>query len=269
MKCSNCGADVDNLTDRCPHCNAMLYPGAEKKYMDELDDMKDDLKQMSKHPFKSILRGCSCVGIITMIVVFLVITILLIHQRKELESERKQEMLDEQVQYEMLMWENEQFPKLDAWYDDKDYESIIAFQESVYAGNGGYNISRWRHYSFIDIYRYYAGILKFEEQIDNKAEIKNYQIGGVLYDAMNLWYECTRENLKNQIPEDEENATWGLTSAELTLIEGYRDTAWKLLTNQLHMSSQEIEDLYQSCRSKGYVGACYDYAESRSWEVEQ
>lgn len=269
MKCLNCGAIVEVTNARCPHCNAMLYPGAEKKYMEELGGMKNELEGLAKHPMKKILKRCSFAGAGTLLVVCLVMSILLIHQRKAMERKRQEDLKQEQDLYEQLMWENANFPQLDTWYEEGDYASILNFRDSLYTGDSSYDIGRWRHAPFVDIYDYYDGILTFQQMIDTKQSIKNYQVGGALYDAMNLWYRCSVEALADQVPKDEENADWGLTRSEVATIQEYRKQAWSLLTEQLHMSGQEIEDLYENCVVKGYVSACYDYAEANTWEVEQ
>ena len=48
VKCFNCGA-VHSVDDpRCPYCGALNPVGAEKAYMNELDDLKDETDQLAE-----------------------------------------------------------------------------------------------------------------------------------------------------------------------------------------------------------------------------
>lgn len=48
MICKNCGAHFDDLLPKCPYCGEFHYAGAQKEYMDHLEDMKDDLEDLSE-----------------------------------------------------------------------------------------------------------------------------------------------------------------------------------------------------------------------------
>ena len=44
--CSNCGAPINIHTDKCPHCGYTNIEGAEEKYLNELEEIKDNLAQL-------------------------------------------------------------------------------------------------------------------------------------------------------------------------------------------------------------------------------
>ena len=41
--CSNCGGKFQEESSQCPYCGQMYVPGAEKEYMEELQDIKEKL----------------------------------------------------------------------------------------------------------------------------------------------------------------------------------------------------------------------------------
>ena len=45
--CPNCGAEIENDVTKCPYCGYINVEGAEKKYFDELDDIKEDLVEVA------------------------------------------------------------------------------------------------------------------------------------------------------------------------------------------------------------------------------
>ena len=48
--CSNCGATFDKKEAKCPFCGYISYPGAEEKFMKDLEGIKDNLSDLSSIP---------------------------------------------------------------------------------------------------------------------------------------------------------------------------------------------------------------------------
>ena len=46
ITCRECGAPIEELAERCPYCGAINGLGAEHKYMQDMYDLKDDLKEV-------------------------------------------------------------------------------------------------------------------------------------------------------------------------------------------------------------------------------
>ena len=44
ITCRECGAPIEELAERCPYCGAINELGAEHKYMQDMYDLKDDLR---------------------------------------------------------------------------------------------------------------------------------------------------------------------------------------------------------------------------------
>lgn len=50
IMCRECGAPIEELAERCPYCGAINELGAEHKYMQDMYDLKDDLKEVGNIP---------------------------------------------------------------------------------------------------------------------------------------------------------------------------------------------------------------------------
>ena len=54
ITCRECGAPIEELAERCPYCGAINELGAEHKYMQDMYDLKDDLKEVGNIPSEEI-----------------------------------------------------------------------------------------------------------------------------------------------------------------------------------------------------------------------
>ena len=54
IMCRECGAPIEELAERCPYCGAINELGAEHKYMQDMYDLKDDLKEVGNIPSEEI-----------------------------------------------------------------------------------------------------------------------------------------------------------------------------------------------------------------------
>ena len=86
VTCPSCGAEFDSSKEKCPYCETLYEPGAEKAYMDRLDEIRrdmDDLKSLTvsetkeelKYMVKKIIIG---VGIAVAVVILLLLAFLIV-----------------------------------------------------------------------------------------------------------------------------------------------------------------------------------------------
>ena len=54
ITCRECGAPIEELAERCPYCGAINEFGAEHKYMQDMYNLKDDLKEVGNIPSEEI-----------------------------------------------------------------------------------------------------------------------------------------------------------------------------------------------------------------------
>ncbi len=47
VRCLNCGGEFDPHEPKCPYCGSMYEPGAEKKYMETLGEIREDMEDLN------------------------------------------------------------------------------------------------------------------------------------------------------------------------------------------------------------------------------
>lgn len=57
--CHNCGAQIEYDVDKYPYCGYINLEEAEKKYLDELIEIKENLNSIEKEPVKALKKGLS------------------------------------------------------------------------------------------------------------------------------------------------------------------------------------------------------------------
>ncbi|MCR5357998.1 MAG: hypothetical protein K6E63_11420 [Lachnospiraceae bacterium] len=57
--CPNCGGEVGSDAVKCPYCGYINIEGAENKYFNDLNEIRDDLASVEKEPVKALKKGLS------------------------------------------------------------------------------------------------------------------------------------------------------------------------------------------------------------------
>ena len=148
ITCRECGAPIEELAERCPYCGAINGLGAEHKYMQDMYDLKDDLKEVGNIPSEEIKAEVKsnvhftgkAVAVLLALVLILAAVFLFLRYSGDIIYSVYNKMTDTRMAdtREQMQWERENFPKLDAWYEEGDYDSILAFCNEIDAGNRRY-----------------------------------------------------------------------------------------------------------------------------------
>lgn len=76
IRCRSCGAEFDDSLAACPYCGAENEKGAEKEYMDKLDDIHDDMSELSDDGIEQAAATTKKTGKI--IAIAAIVTVLLV-----------------------------------------------------------------------------------------------------------------------------------------------------------------------------------------------
>jgi uncharacterized membrane protein YvbJ len=76
IRCRSCGAEFDDSLAACPYCGAVNEKGAEKEYMDKLDDIHDDMSELSDDGIEQAAETTKKTGKI--IAIAAIVTVLLV-----------------------------------------------------------------------------------------------------------------------------------------------------------------------------------------------
>ena len=154
LRCPNCGAEYEAGLLRCPYCRSVDDYQDETEYLEDLDELKDKLEDMpedvlQEHKKKEVVqtaqdmkRILTVVGAVAAAFLLLIGVSAFFDQVVFGNSESKVR----EREREEYLWKQENFPKLDAFYESRDYEGLLAFADET-DNNGIYD---WEHYPLLD-----------------------------------------------------------------------------------------------------------------------
>lgn len=265
MFCPNCGGEFADWALKCPYCGSTNTRGAEKEYMAHMEELKKRLDQVDEESEsgyqKTVSRVVKRLLIFAGIAGALIVIALTVLVMWEKRLDRK----SEEWQIAESAWQKEEYVKLDEMYEKCDYDGII--KEADEALTEDHSISGWEHYEYVmEFYAYYANILAARKQIEEGTG-DVYTLGEGIYGALHLMKEVST----GQVSQLEEfyrqyQKAPGLTEEEGQLVREYIKEAEEFLENTLSWTQDEIDSLYESCKSDGYfsVSPCFDKAEELS-----
>lgn len=254
-KCENCGAEIAEDEPRCSHCGTFQYPGAEKEYWDKIHQVHEDLKDLEEVPReayeKEIKRHARTLGRrmgIGVAALAVVIGGRMIWSHYTEKREQKE-------QKAQLVWQNENFPQLDEWYAQGDYDAILEFEQELYEKDSSYHIWNWEHAEFLAGYEEYcrgkeAGrILKSEP--DQKD--RDYWLEELIFQTMSLKWRLDSGDLRVY------------TKEEKALLRDYQKETWELTGEILALADGKMEELWSELSGDGGVSyrACQEYVKKR------
>lgn len=189
-KCPNCGAKIEALATSCPYCGYINVEGAEKKYMDELEEVRSKLDVVDDEAREDYAKGLGSIVKVIAIVVTVMICIIAIILTVYLRSKAKKADADlhsgEDILAEMT-WKKENYPKFDKLYEDKDYEGLYETIDYVRTVED-HRIYDWQHYDFFEAYCTYYYATDICETIDKQGWDEN-RGGLVTYECLSYIYE--------------------------------------------------------------------------------
>lgn len=247
LYCENCNAPIPEESAKCPYCGAFNASGGERQYMEQLYDLKEDVEEISEVPKREYRREMGKIGrmLFRTFLVFAGLAavcgavVYLFHRSTDYEISAE----EMKAQAE---WEREVFPKLDALYEEGDYEGVIDY---VYAHDeeGMRSLSHWEHNDFLDEYMRYQSCMRALERIASGDYDEDDEISCMI-DVLFL------------IQEKDYHV---YTEAEETQIADYRREVKELLDRELGVSEEELTTLYEACCVEDEYGAYLHYDTAR------
>lgn len=229
MICKNCGAHFDDSLPKCPYCGEFSYAGAEKEYLNRLEDMKEDLEELHEtvpemyHQELKKQTGNLKKIFLIIAAVILVFVLLIFGGSMLMDS------LYETDPKEQLLFAREAYPIADEYYEAKDYEGLLAFYQKSVEENSSASFYDWEHYSFLMCYENY----RFFQSAAAGKEIKDLSED----DCIEILY-CYIANRDYQ-------KGYPMDAADQTLVSSYEDEM-ELFIDDMALSEsvkRELNDL--------------------------
>lgn len=265
IKCRECGALIDEQVERCPYCGAINENGAEEKYMQDMDALRDNLEDLGDIPKEEItqevqkhLKFTGKTVVLTLVAVAIVAVVLLLYNKRWDIYMRIYEVTQDTRNAdarEQLLWENENYPQLDAWYEEGNYDALLDFyRENSYVDSGiQYNLSSWSHYSLLTYYDEYRECMDFRERLIAGELPYFFEYQSPFYEGLDLIYSRNAKYRNDAVDEQDEAA-----------IQKWRDEAADFIKEVYGIDDEEIRKLIQEADTgDGYLKykGLYDYVD--------
>lgn len=229
VKCVNCGAVHAADDPRCPYCDALNPVGAEKTYMDQLDDLKDDTSQLAEDAeddFGDSVQGnAKRIVLIAAAVVALIAALFIAVNCMDKHDER-QEVKSYQARES---FRQQHFQELDRLYDSGDDAGMSDYAWSLKDESGFDALFSWEHADYLAVYNDWETIkLAQSEFHKGEGDLEDYTWTVSVAIELARLDEDGRRSYNQLSDEEEERA------AE------YRAFALEFLKDTLQMNEEEV-----------------------------
>lgn len=243
MLCANCGAGFSADETRCPYCGALNAGGAERAYMEALDDIKEDTEELAsdaQRGFTTNLHGNArrAVRIILAVIVVMTALFLAFNAMNGNEEQRAIESYQARESFR-----TQHFAEMNRLYAAGDDEALSDYVLNLVDEPGYDAVFAWEHYAFLEaLYDYGALQMFMDDARAASAGLEDYT--WAVSTAMRLAQldDAALTSYSTQSETDEKRA------AE------YRAFAWSYLEDELQMDKQEVIAFADEARDEyGYI----------------
>ena len=201
-KCPNCGAEMDKKEPKCPFCGYINEEGAEKQYMEKLDDVRERLDNVDEEAAAEY--GRSYKKMIRIIVITVVVLAILtaigfgLYRVVENKVMERGNASGEDALKEMT-WQKENFPKFDELYEAEKYDELT----DLFYGPEceGHSLYDYKHYDFLRLYLYYQETRHRIERVDDIGWTET-DANLVMLDSFTLYYELYKSGYEKLDPDE-------------------------------------------------------------------
>lgn len=249
VRCTNCGGEFEERLPSCPYCGQIYEPGAEQEYLRNIHKMQKEMSALpeeSEKIYQKEVKGFAkktgiIFGVLAAVMGIILSGFFLFSKAGDWYFTRRSMSPREE-----LLWGNENFPKLDAWYEAGDYEAILEFRNQLYDTKEPHAYYSWKHSFFIDTYERYQECMRLKEKIQRGEPLSDYEAEDAVADSMALLF-FPLESLYS----DKEWQQFLLWQEDIS----------DFLYGELKFSEEEAEALREKADDNGYINydVCYEY----------
>lgn len=184
MKCSNCGAEFDEKLPACPFCGMINIAGAQVEYENDMEQIQEELKDLAKAPVTTLKKelGKQMKIFLITIIVFLTIVVIFVGFFFVYDKLYFRSYSDNVDPKEQLLWEHENFPLMDEYYEQENYDAILDLQMGE--KDKFYSIYNWEHADFLYMYTDYEYAMYSRECLRRGEELSIHAAYDTVYCVM-------------------------------------------------------------------------------------
>lgn len=247
--CISCGAECAEEAANCPYCGSTLPAGAEKKYMEQLMDVKDRLEDLDAAPLEQTKAALRSQGKVLKIGILIGVIFLVIVLGGAYLFDRALHR-DEEDFKQQYLWKQEYYPVMDELYDKGDFDGLTRFFEEHMEDENA-PLYSWEHYHFLSAYMTYH---------DYATDLKEGEYYG---SAASLFAQQWRAKGDLARPDHYTEAEYAALLPMLEVLEADYQTRWNI-------DPAEEQLLYQELEANDYYFLHFDTCEkyAKKWSKE-
>ena len=228
--CPNCGGTVPADAARCPYCGALNPDGAEKAYLDALEDLRDETDKLDDDVRRGLaadLRGSAKRTVVIVGTVVALFILVFFAVRCSSASEEHREI---QGYQERESFKEQHFAELDRLYEAGDDAALSAYALSLLDEPGYEALYSWEHGAYLEACHDWEALEAIRAEIqDGSAKTDDY-----------VWAVSAAMRLAQLDAEGKLQANALAADEEARLAER-RVSALQFLQDLLQMSAEEVE----------------------------
>ncbi len=187
--CSGCGAEFADKLPKCPYCDLINYKGAEKEYLNKLEDVREDMGELAYVPEEAVKAEIKKQGHLLRRIIIIVFAVIMVCVGGNYLYNIH--LMGNKSEKEQFLWENENFPKFDALYEAGEYEELVAVIKEAFQGE--YSIWEYEHRAFAFVYGDIIEAKDAMKRIDSGEDTSEHIYASLLYNQMDLIIQWGRE----------------------------------------------------------------------------
>ena len=241
--CPNCGAGFAIDEARCPYCGQLNPSGAEKAYMDALDDINDetgDLAEDARESIDTSIRRNAKRTIVVIVIVAMALASLFAIATCMDRGQERRELRDYQARE---AFRTQYFEEFDRLYEAGDDDALSAYVWNLSDDPGFEALFTWEH----------VGLLQAHDDWEALRSVADHVEGGTCTIDDYTWSVSTALRLA-RLDGNDTSPSAMLTPEEEKRAAGYREYARQVLRETLQMNDGEIAAFADEAKDEyGYI----------------
>ncbi|MCM1189184.1 MAG: hypothetical protein NC541_07790 [bacterium] len=240
--CESCGGYYDRDLPKCPYCGSINIEGAEKEYLEKLEDVRGEMEELDGMPKKKLRETAQKQGRRLRMILAAGATAALAAAAVLWYINRPDDT-DYKAEY---LWQQEHYPQLDALYESGEYDGLLELMEEL-SGEENANLFNWEHYEFLEDYRSARAVSEYLEE-EKAGALNEYALRSLFS------YEWTLQGISLR----REN----YTEEEYDALLPYIELAAADLESRWKLTEEEYADFYSELSDSGNRYVPFEKTES-------
>ncbi len=234
ITCPSCGAVYEDTLQKCPYCGSVNEKADEQVYMEHLEDIREDLKDLKDTGVRGTVSEAREHGrfVGKVFVTLLIILLALLGFLSVRRFVDRQNARDTKADY---LWAQEHYPEMDVLYDAGDYDDLADLY-SKYRDEDQY-VYDYQHARFLDIYTDIKEI-EWLHGLEDKDAIKEMSYASLVY--MDLKLETLDESSD-------------FTDEEREILKEHGKPYIGELVSKYGIPQEEVDKIKEKVRNVGYI----------------